>query len=35
MAAVTALLEKRGFKSIQIYRDLSGKERIIGAVVEA
>jgi release factor glutamine methyltransferase len=33
MAAVAALLEKSGFKDIQIYRDLSGKERVIGAVL--
>jgi release factor glutamine methyltransferase len=33
MAALTLLFEKSSFKNIQIYRDLSGKERIIGAVV--
>jgi release factor glutamine methyltransferase len=33
MAALTLLLEKSHFKDIQIYRDLSGKDRIIGAVV--
>jgi hypothetical protein len=30
MAAIAALLEERGFKDIQPYRDLSGRERVIG-----
>jgi release factor glutamine methyltransferase len=33
MAALALLLEKRGFNDIQIYRDLSGKERVAGAVL--
>jgi release factor glutamine methyltransferase len=33
MAALSLLLEKNGFKDIQIYRDLAGRERVIGAVV--
>jgi release factor glutamine methyltransferase len=33
MAAITILLEKNGFKNIQIYRDLSGKERVAGAAL--
>jgi release factor glutamine methyltransferase len=33
MAALAVLLEKSGFKDIQIYKDLSGKERIIGAIL--
>jgi release factor glutamine methyltransferase len=33
MAAIVILLEKRGFKDIQTYRDLSGKERVISATM--
>ncbi|MDR3193274.1 MAG: peptide chain release factor N(5)-glutamine methyltransferase [Treponema sp.] len=33
MAALAVLLEKSDFKDIHSYRDLSGKERIIGAVL--
>jgi release factor glutamine methyltransferase len=33
MAALAALLEESGFKDIHIYKDLSGKERIIGAIL--
>jgi release factor glutamine methyltransferase len=33
MAAIAALLEERGFKNIQTYRDLSGRERVIGAIM--
>jgi release factor glutamine methyltransferase len=33
MAALAVLLEKNGFKDIQIYKDLSGKERVIGAIL--
>jgi release factor glutamine methyltransferase len=33
MGAVRALLEERGFKDIQTYRDLSGKERVISAMM--
>jgi release factor glutamine methyltransferase len=33
MTAIAAILEKRGFKGIQTYRDLSGKDRIIGASI--
>ena len=31
---ITALLEKRGFNNIQLYKDLSGSERVIGGRFE-
>jgi methylase of polypeptide subunit release factors len=33
MKAIAALLETKGYKEIQTYRDLSGQERVIGASV--
>ena len=32
MKKITLLLEKRGFKDIQLYKDLSGQDRVIGGV---
>jgi len=34
MEKIAALLEKRGFLNIQLYKDLSGHERVIGGVYE-
>ncbi|GHV55003.1 release factor glutamine methyltransferase [Spirochaetia bacterium] len=33
MKAIAALLETKGYKKIQTYRDLSGQERVIGASI--
>jgi release factor glutamine methyltransferase len=32
MTGIAGLLEKRGFNNIQTYKDLSGRERVIGGV---
>ena len=34
MKKITVLLEKRGFCNIKLYKDLSGRERVIGGVYE-
>jgi release factor glutamine methyltransferase len=32
MTAITLILKKKGYRNIQVYRDLSGQDRVIGAV---